>query len=330
MAKEKLLKSQMAKDDEFYTLYDDIAAEVSLYKGQLKGKRIICPCDWDENYEEIMVYENSFYVAPTSLIGKGGSIKTINVRATKARYNDSNEIPKCNFVKFLVSHAEDYGIASISASGYNPKTGEGVKFQDIDYSKYDLVITNPPFSLFREFVDTMFAYNINFLVIGPQNAITYKETFRYIQNNEMWIGYHYHLTGFQLPDGTILKKNDSLPRCCCWFTNLDVSYRHDKMILTEKYNRRKYPNYYNYNAIDISKTKEIPYDWEGEMGVPITFLQKYNPEQFKIIGKGVQLEKTRRFQGDKATLWIEKEGKPFNAPFERIVIKNMEVVKDEN
>ena len=333
MSKLKLLKSQLTKNDEFYTLYDDIAAEVSLYKEQLKGKNIICPCDWDESYEEIIIYKSQFAIAPTSLLDAGGTIKTVNVNATKAKYNDNNETPKCNFIKYLVSHADDYDIASISVSGYDPKTGKGVKFQDVDFSKYDLVITNPPFSVFREFIDTMFKYKIKFLVIGPQNAITYRETFKFIQNNEMWLGYSKLLTGFMRENGKyLLSKNPegSIPRACKWFTNLDVSYRHDKMILTEKYDPERYPNYYNYNAIDVSETKAIPYNWAGEMGVPITFLQKYNPEQFEIIGKGVQLEKTRRFKEDKATLWIEKDGKPFKAPFERIIIKNKEVVKDNN
>ena len=171
---------------------------------------------------------------------------------------------------------------------------------------------------------------MKFIIIGPQNAITYKETFEYIKDNRLWLGYHHHLTGFILPDGTILKKNDALPRCCCWFTNLDVKYRHDKLILTENYTPERFPRYYNYNGIDVNETKSIPYDFSGHMGVPITFLQKYNPEQFEIIGKGVQVEKTKRFKGDKATLWIEKDGKPYKAPFERIIIRNKDVYINEN
>jgi hypothetical protein len=99
------------------------------------------------------------------------------------------------------------------------------------------------------------------------------------------------------------------------------------MILTEKYNPEKYPNYYNYKGIDVAKTNQIPFDYAGVMGVPVTFLQKFNPDQFKIIGKGVQVEKTVRFKGDKATLWIEKDGKPYRAPFERILINNKDVIK---
>ncbi len=322
MSKEKFLNSYNKKNDEYYTLYDDIANEVSQYRSQLKGKRILCPCDWDEGFEEEIVYDNGDYVPSDNLLSKGGNIKEINIPATLTKFEKDITTVKCNFVKFLIAHAEAYEIKSISVSGYNPNTGEGIKFQDINYCKYDLVITNPPFSLFREFIDTMFKNNMRFLVIGPQNAITYKETFCYIQNNQLWLGYHYHLTGFILPDGTILKKNDALPRCCCWFTNLDVTYRHDKIILTEEYTPTNYPRYYNYDGIDVSITKKIPCNYDGYMGVPITFLQRYNPDQFEIIGKGVQVEKTIRFKGDKATLWIEKDGKPYKAPFERIIIRN--------
>jgi hypothetical protein len=174
----------------------------------------------------------------------------------------------------------------------------------------------------------MFVNKMQFLVIGPQTAITYKESFRYILNNEMWLGCHHHLTGFILPDGTILKKNDALPRCCCWFTNLDVSYRHDKMILTEKYNPTKNPDYYNYKGIDVTKTKQIPCDYKGHMGVPTTFLQKFNPEQFKIIGLGKYVKKLSNSDQIRNgnCLWIAKNGKPDRMPFERILIKNKEVV----
>lgn len=327
--KDQLYKAYKKKDDEFYTLWDDIALEIPMYKEQLEGKKILCPCDWDESYDEAIVYKEK-YVLPNNLLNSGGTARKIDINASKGKIEKDINFVKCNFVKFLVAHATAYKIKSISASGFNPKTGKGVKFQDIDYSKYDLVITNPPFSLFREFINIMFANKMKFLVIGPQTAITYKESFAYIKNNQMWLGYHYHLTGFKLPDGTIIPKNDSLPRCCCWYTNLDVSYRHDKMILTEKYNPERYPNYYNFNAIDVNKTNAIPYDYNGIMGVPITFLQKYSPDQFIIIGKGVDVDKTVRWKGDKAALWIEKDGKPFKEPFERILIKNKEVIHDEN
>jgi len=323
--KKSLLKAHKVKDDEFFTLYEDIAAEVSLYKNQLKGKKILCPCDWDESYEEEIVYSDDDFVNSSDLFNEGGTIKEINIKPTKKKFEKKLNLIKCNFIKFLVSHAEAYKIKSISVSGYNPSTGKGVKFQDINYSKYDLIITNPPFSQIREFIETIFKNKKNFLIIGPLTAITYKEIFSHIKNDKMWLGYAKQLSGFILKDGTkILSKNPegSVPRACKWYTNLNVSYRNMEMILTESYDPKLYPKYYNFNGIDVNRTIDIPFDYKGIMGVPISFLSKYNPKQFEIIGKGVQVEKTKRFKGDKATLWIEKNGKPYKAPFERILIKN--------
>lgn len=323
--KKSLLKAHKVKDDEFFTLYEDIAAEVSLYKNQLKGKKILCPCDWDESYEEEIVYSDDDFVNSSDLFNEGGTIKEINIRPTKKKFEKKLNLIKCNFIKFLVSHAEAYKIKSISVSGYNPSTGKGVKFQDVNYLKYDLIITNPPFSQIREFIETIFKNKKNFLIIGPLTAITYKEIFSHIKNDKMWLGYAKQLSGFILKDGTkILSKNPegSVPRACKWYTNLNVSYRNMEMILTESYDPKLYPKYYNFNGIDVNRTIDIPFDYKGIMGVPISFLSKYNPKQFEIIGKGVQVEKTKRFKGDKATLWIEKNGKPYKAPFERILIKN--------
>lgn len=332
MAKKKFLSATKAKNDEYYTLYEDISAEVSRYADQLKGQRVLCPCDWDESYNEEVVYKEEINVLPDNFLEPSGTIKKIDIEASRKIMKDINLV-KCNFVKFLIAQAKSYRIKSISVSGYNPSTGEGVKFQDIDYSKYDVVITNPPFSLFREFIATMFENNMKFLVIGPQTAITYKETFYYIKDNKMWLGYARQLSGFMLPNGAKLMSRDkggSVPRACKWFTNLDVSYRHDKLILTEKYSPEKYKNYYNYDGIDVGRVVDIPYDYEGIMGVPITFITKYNPSQFEIIDKGVTAKKTVRFKGDKASLWTEKDGQPYKIPFERILIRNKEPYYDED
>jgi hypothetical protein len=295
--KESMDNAHRNKDDEYYTLFQDIADEVSLYREQLRGKRILCPCDWDESYDEEIVFKEENHIISTALFNDSGTVRQIDIEQTKAKIEKDLNLVKCNFVKYLVAHADDFGIKSISASGYDPATGKGIRFQDIDYSRYDVVITNPPFSLFREFVDLLMKNKKEFIVIGPQTAISYKEIFPYIKNNQLWLGYHYHLTGFLCSDGTVLKKNDALPRCCCWFTNLDVSYRHENMILTEDYTPEKYPKYANYNGIDVNKSNRIPCDYDGNMGVPITFLQKYNPNQFEIVsfrkgddGKDLMLE----------------------------------------
>lgn len=325
----KLKESKDVKNDEFYTLWQDIADELPLFREQLRGKNIICPCDWDESFVEALVYKEADFVPAISLFSMGGTIKEIDVAQSKVKLERDINTIKCNFVKFLVSHAEAYGIKSISVSGYDPASDEGVRFQDIDYSKYDIVITNPPFSQFREFIEIMFRESKNFIIIGPANAAAYADTFEHIKNNEMWLGYHHHLTGFMLPSGEILPKNDALVRYCCWYTNLEVKYRHDRLILTESYDPEKYPTYYNFDGIDVNKTKDIPFDYDGYMGVPITFLQKYNPEQFEIIDLSIRVEKKFRFNGDKADLWYAKNAQPWKCPFRRIVIRNKEVYHND-
>lgn len=317
--KQSLYKAHKIKDDEFFTLFEDVSNEVSHYKEQLKGKRIICPCDWDESYNEEIVFKEEGFVGPSNLLDKGGTIKKIDIKASKKKIEKPLALIKCNFVKFLVAHADAYGIKSISVSGYNPGNGKGVRFQDVDYSKYDLVITNPPFSQFRDFIDTMFKNNMEFLVVGPITAITYKEVFNHIKDNEMWLGYAKQLSGFRLADGTlILSKNPegSVPRACKWYTNLDVAYRHDRMILTENYSPEKYPKYDNYDGIEVSQTRKIPHDYTGAMGVPVTFLTKFNPDQFEIV-------KFRKGDDEKD---LSVKGK---YPFARILIKNKEVVKNK-
>lgn len=330
---ERIRKSREEKNDEFYTIYADVADELPHYRKFFKGKRILCPCDWDESFEERLVYSDGSEVFPEDLFSDKNFVKDIDIDETRKSFEKKIDLIKCNFIKFLVSHADAYGIKSISVSGYNPRTRKGVKFQDIDYSKYDVVITNPPFSLFREFVDIMINNKKEFLVIGPQHGIMYKETFKYIIQNKIWIGYHYHLSGFLLPDGTILPKNDNLPRSCCWFTNLPVSIRNDELILTQKYDPLKNPKYDNFDAIEVGATSDIPYDYDGIMGVPITFLQKFNPNQFEILGLGsgdsakeVGVQKNYRGRTDLAYL---KDGK-HHCPFGRILIRNKKVCHDED
>ena len=279
--KEQLYKAQKNKNDEFYTQYRDICDEVLKYADQLRGKRILCPCDWDESYNEEIVYKEENHIIETAMFRSNGSIKRIDIEKSKEKFEKDLNLVKCNFVKYLVAKADDFGIKSISACGYDPTTDNGIRFQAVDYSQYDLIITNPPFSQFREFIDTMFKNNMEFLVIGPLTAISYKEIFPYIKENKLWLGYNSKLSGFIQPDGSIMKMGNVL-----WYTNLDVSYRHNDMLLQENYTSEKYPYYKEYGGLKpiyISKTKDIPFDYDGCMAVPISFLEKYNPEQFDII-----------------------------------------------
>ena len=185
-----------------------------------------------------------------------------------------------------------------------------------------------------DFINIIFQNKLQFLVIGPQTAIGYLDIFPHIMNNEMWMGYHYHLSGFRKSDGTLIPKNDNLPRSCCWFTNLDVSYRHDKLILTENYNPALYPKYYNYDAIDVKKTMSIPCDYNGLMGVPLTFLQKYNPDQFEIVGLSGQVANKmprslpKHLKGGPA-FYLQNNDGSFKRLFGKMVIRNKQVIKNE-
>ena len=177
------------------------------------------------------------------------------------------------FVKYFMANGERIGILTL---GYS-HLSSGVDFRNVDYSNYDVVITNPPFSLFREFIATMEANHMDYLVIGSKNAITYKEIFPLLQHNKMWLGVN-NVTTFTKPDGSEQKFGN-----IGWFTNIPHNKRNAFIPLTKKYVPELYPKYDNYNAIDISKVADIPADYDGYMGVPISFLDKYNPEQFEII-----------------------------------------------
>lgn len=201
----------------------------------------------------------------------------------------------------------------------------------------DIVVTNPPFSLFREYVATLMERKKKFIVIGSQNAITYKEVFPLLKDDDVWLGFT-HPKEFIQRDGMVKKFGN-----ICWFTNLDIKKRHEELILVKKYaeHEGEYPTYNNYDTIEVSKVADIPLDYDGVMGVPITFMDKYNPEQFEIVGhpqsgilpdgwKGVTQEFVDLYyrQGNKGQIragWINpvyvKNGKAI-VPYQRILIRN--------
>ena len=327
----RLQGSKKKKDDEYYTLFQDIADEVSLYLPQLRGKRILCPCDWDESYNEEIVYKEEGYVLGRDLFGSEGTIKNIDIAKTREKIQKRMDKVKCQFVYYLLNQAEEWGVRSISVSGYNPQKNEGVRFQDIDYSYYDVIITNPPFSQFDEFIDLLIENSKEFLVIGPQTAPTEKSIIKHFQEGNIRIGYHYHLSGFNRPDGTTLPKQHNTPRSCMWYTNMQVDPKVKELILTASYeeNPEKYPKYVNYDAIEVPTVADIPYDYYGEMGVPITFMQKYNPKQFEIIGSSIQLgkpikdlvEKDATYEKGGIRFYLKEGDKHYRRLWDRMVIK---------
>lgn len=175
-----------------------------------------------------------------------------------------------------------------------------------------IVVTNPPFSLFREYVAQLMEYDKKFLIIGNMNAIKYKEIFPLIKDNKIWPGVSPRSMSFKTPEGEIRAVN------AIWFTNLGVPKIHKDLILHKRYNKDEYPKYDNYNAINVNSTKDIPMDYEGVMGVPITFLDKYNPKQFEILG-------FRKGSDGKDLSYTKDETKIY--PFIRILIKNKIVAK---
>jgi hypothetical protein len=278
MSKNKNLHSaKKEKNDEFYTLYDDIKKEVEEYKVQLKDKIIYCNCDVPESSSFWKYLSDNFtYYNLKKLIS--------------SHYN-----PNGNSYKLEIS--SDINNKIITTKTQLIENGDFRTDECVEILKQaDIVITNPPFSLFREYIAQLMEYDKKFLILGNNNAITYKDIFTYIKANRMWLGYTSNKTMFfQLSDDYEKwnyikddKKYGNVP-AISWFTNLDNKKRHIDLIrnvLYKKYNEVDYPKYDNYDAINIDKVANIPVDYFGCMGVPITYLSKHNPEQFEIFGQG--------------------------------------------
>jgi len=259
-------KAKTAKNDEFYTQLSDIEKELGHYKEHFKGKVVLLNCDDPEESNFWRYFSMNF-----EFLGLKKLISTHYDRE-KPSYkleivSDINHDGKINGHDTIRTPLKQNG------DFRSPECVELLK-------EADIVVTNPPFSLFREYLTMLMEYDKKFLIIGNMNAITYRETFKFIKNDELWLG----LTSpkeFVEPSGNI-KKFGNIK----WFTNLDTKKRHEDLILWKTYrdNESDYPMYDNYDAINVDKVKDIPVDYEGAMGVPITFLDKYNPEQFEIMG----------------------------------------------
>lgn len=269
--KDNLQRAKKAKNDEFYTQLTDIEKELQHYKTHFEDKIVYCNCDNPE--------WSNFYTYFKTHFDEIGLKKLITTH-----YHPTDEVYKLEVTQ--------------NGEAKTPLKGNGdFRSQEcIEILKEaDIIVTNPPFSLFREYVAQLIEYNKKFIIIGNQNAITYKEIFPLIKNNELWLGVSIHSGDreFRVPDDYPLRasgfrvdnKGQKFIRVkgVRWFTNLDYKERHEELILYKTYTEEEYPKYDNYDAINVNKTKEIPVDYDGVMGVPITFLDKYNPEQFEII-----------------------------------------------
>ena len=287
-----LTTAKREKNDDFYTTIDDISKEMNHYKKFLKGKTIYCPCDkvFNEGRSEFVNYF-------TSLFHTLGLKKVIftQYNPNGVGYKSEWELEKCGYKWEYNGEFEDNRFIDESEIDFYPLKGNG-SFNSREcreiMKECDIVITNPPFSRFRDFIEQLITMDKKFIIIGPENAITYKEIFPFIKENKIWLGFS-KPSVFRIPveyrdennksqfikDGVVHQKFGNI----CWFTNLEHEKRIEKIPLIKKYNPDEYPHYDNYDAIDTNSVKKIPADYNGVIGVPITYLQHHNPNQFEII-----------------------------------------------
>lgn len=286
-----LAKARDAKQDEFYTQLTDIEKELKHYKRHFKGKVVYCNCDdprvsgffiyFSLNFEKLGLkrliatcYKND----KRDLFSTGDAEQAIMLEYTGDK--DNNNVPD----------PSEIGIIKLKGDG-DFRSEESIEL----LKQADIVVTNPPFSLFREFVSQLYEYDKKFIIVGSKNAITYKEIFNLFKENKIWLGNGFAAGNayFKIPPENardfaagVYDKATGLVkfRNVGWFTNLDIAKRHEELILFKKYTPEEYPKYDNYDAIEVSTTKDIPVDYFGAMGVPITFLDKHNLDQFEILG----------------------------------------------
>lgn len=287
MANKNLNQAKSAKKDEFYTQLADIENELRHYKEHFKGKTVLCNCDdprvsnffhyFSYNFEQLALkklittcYKNQ----ERDLFSQNNSERAIWLEYFGDKNN--NRVPD----------PDEIGIHYFKGDG-DFRSDECIEL----LKQADIVVTNPPFSLFREYVAQLMKYDKKFVIVGHQNAIHYKEIFPLIKENKLWLGYGFkggaaHFISKYQDTATAGDHREGMIRVSGvnWFTNLEIQKRHEDLILIKLYNSEDYPTYDNYDAINVDKTSDIPMDYEKIMGVPITYLDKYNPEQFEIIG----------------------------------------------
>ena len=305
-ANANLHKAKNEKNDEFYTQLSDVAAELKHYKDHFRGKIVFCNCD-DPTWSAFWKYFHLNF-------GKLGLKKLVSTHYDRVAPT----------YKMEYEGGDD---DNIETGVKTPLEGNG-DFRDQEcldlLDECDIVVTNPPFSLFREYVRVLMEYGKKFLIIGNKNAVTYKEIFPLIKDDMMWLGCHgwssdilflppdesyidlSRPSSYKVVDGVKLLRSPSV-----WFTNLDHARRHEKLVLWKQYTSEEYPRYDNYDAINVDKTAEIPMDYDGVMGVPISFLDKYCPEQFEIVA-------FRKGDDGKDLVFTREREREFNRTFESL------------
>jgi hypothetical protein len=352
MAGGKLDTAKKQKADEFYTQLSDIEKELKNYKKHFKGKVIFCNCDDPETSNFYYYFVSNFDELDLK------KLITTHFELDKVSYmleyegGANVEGDKETVVKRAIKLGKKKPLKQNFEQG-----GQGILFEDEPVRSYsgdfrspeciellkqsDIVVTNPPFSLFKEYVEQLIGHKKKFLIIGNINAISYKEIFIYIKKNKLWTGVSTFNQGlfFEVPEHLPCQKIENGKRLVrvssvCWFTNLDHKKHHEDILLWANYDPKKYPKYDNYNAIEVSTYKDIPMDYSGLMGVPITFVDKYNPEQFEIIGLAAdKRDEDEVFIKGKST-YLDEQHKNFvgmvlngKATYARILVQNRKPIK---
>ncbi len=289
-----LRAAKATKQDEFYTQISDIEKELRHYTKHFGGKTVLCNCDDPKVSNFFHYFSHNFEKL---------RLKKLITTCYKNCDADLFSTHTAENGIYLVYDGAKKGsrVPTADQIGIHRLKGDG-DFRSEECRKLlgqaDIVVTNPPFSLFREYVEQLVKCKKKFLVIGNQNAISYKEIFGRIKENKMWLGYT-HPVAFVVPDHYEMREirswrtedgtNWRSMGNACWFTNLDILKRHEELITVKDYSMEGHPDYDNYNAIEVSRYKDIPGDYDGVMGVPVTFLDHYNPEQFEIVGSDYEV-----------------------------------------
>lgn len=291
----QLNKASVAKKDDFYTQLSDIEKEMRYYKDYFRGKVVFCNCDdsFESNFFKYFAMNfNSLGIKKLIATSFGNSEnKPYKVILTEVKDQNSDGRVDLSDVEYILKHED--GVMSLLQEDGDFRSQECIDLLE----QCDVVVTNPPFSLFREYIAQLMEYQKDFIIIGNQNAITYKEIFPLFMANKIWYGasIHSHGRDFRVPDDYPLHAYEYRTdengakyinvKGVRWFTNVDYKERHDELVLYKKYNPTDYPKYDTYDAIEVGKSGDIPFDYDGIMGVPISFIDKYNPDQFEIVGE---------------------------------------------
>lgn len=353
MATELLEKAKRNKADEFYTQLSDIEAEMRHYKEQFRGKVIFCNCDdpYESNFFKYFAM-NFNHLGLKKLIATcytgspvvGQQLSIDDILHLQEQSADAKHPYKVEITEVNDENAD--GAIDLSDVEYllkNRKNALTLLDQGGDFrspeciellKEADIVVTNPPFSLFREYLAQLIDYEKQFVIIGNTNALTYKEVFRLFQSNRIRTGYTNFNVGmfFYVPGDwkqyTRIENGRKLARVAttCWFTNLEVQRHKEFLTLYKRYTPSEFPLYVNYNAIEVGRYTDIPLDYNGEMGVPITFLDKFNPDQFEIVGLSSTLVEwmptniPKSLQGGPRFYLLNSDG-CYRRLYERIVIR---------